>query len=403
MLHAIGNLTLPQLGYADVIKPAPLLDNPPQNRDIFDGLELTLSDGTRLVLGSTIYHQHGIIGRRTCVVRARRVEKGNDSGTDDDAWDGPLIVKLSWPAKSRISENDIIEKARKAANNDKHRWVLKHLPKVLHAEDQHVNLLSQALIDRMGDQYEERVLRIMVQEELLPITERTAAVDLAKSFREIFKCMYSHSVPFLRSLSVSVLGYRWLFEVPKILHGDISLNNLMLRKEGDKAYGVLNDFDLAVDADVKSASSKQRTGTRPFMAIDLLRDDPSVHMYRHDLESMFYVLVWITSRFHNGTEITDPPLQEWADEGGTALVKEKTFFLMLSPPPPPTAEFDPLGRWVASIRKMLRGGFSARTDYNTELNISRRSQIACPLRFDDETLGGCITFDKFQTILDISL
>ena len=68
MLHAIANLTLPQLGYADVIKPAPLLDNPRQTTDIFDGSELTLSDGTRLVLGNTIFHQHGIIGRRTCVV-----------------------------------------------------------------------------------------------------------------------------------------------------------------------------------------------------------------------------------------------------------------------------------------------------------------------------------------------
>jgi len=195
MLHAIANLTLPQLGYADVIKPAPLLDNPRQTTDLFDGLELTLSDGTRLVLGSTIFHQHGIIGRGTCVVRARRVEKGKYSG-DDDAWDGPLIVKLSWPAKSRISENSIIEKARNAADYDEHRWVLKHLPKVLHADDRHVNSLSRALIDRMGDQYKERVLRIMIQKELPPITEQTATVDLAQSFREIFKCMYSHSISF---------------------------------------------------------------------------------------------------------------------------------------------------------------------------------------------------------------
>ena len=74
----------------------------------------------------------------------------------------------------------------------------------------------------------------------------------------------------MRRLIVLILGYRWLFEVPKILHRDISLNNLMLRKEGDKIYAVLNDFDLAVSADVKSTSSKQRTGTKPFMAIDLL-------------------------------------------------------------------------------------------------------------------------------------
>jgi hypothetical protein len=78
-------------------------------------------------------------------------------------------------------------------------------------------------------------------------------------------------------------------------------------------YGVLNNFNLAVGANVQSVSSKQRTGTKPFMAIDLLRTDMSVHMYRNDLESIFYVLVWITVRFHNEEEISDPPLQEWAD------------------------------------------------------------------------------------------
>ena len=39
------------------------------------------------------------------------------------------------------------------------------------------------------------MLKIMVQEVLFPITEQTAAVDFAQSFREIFKCMYSPSVP----------------------------------------------------------------------------------------------------------------------------------------------------------------------------------------------------------------
>jgi hypothetical protein len=192
MLQAISNLSLPQLGYAELLKPAPLLDNPRQTTNVFDGLELRLNDGTRLELGSTVFHHHGIIGRGTCVVRAKCIEKRKGHDADYGAWDGPLIVKLSWPAKSRTSENDIIQKARNAANNDKHRWVLEHLPNVLHAEDQYVNLLSQALIDRIDAEYEDRVLRIMVQEELYPITERTSAVDLAVSFREVFKCRCSH-------------------------------------------------------------------------------------------------------------------------------------------------------------------------------------------------------------------
>jgi serine/threonine protein kinase len=207
---------------------------------------------------------------------------------------------------------------------------------------------------------------------------------------------------FVRWLIVFVLGYRWPFEVPKILHRDISLNNLMLRKEGDKVYGVLNDLDLAISADIKSTSSKQRTGTKPFMAIDLLPPDPLVHVYRHDLESMFYVLVWITSRFHDGEEIADAPLQEWADQGGATLVDKKHSFI-LSEPPPPTSEFDLFGRWVVSLQKMMRNGFSARTEYRSELAIAVRSKTTYPPTFDDETLDGFVTFDMFEAILDAKL
>ena len=127
----------------------------------------------------------------------------------------------------------------------------------------------------------------------------------------------------MRRLIILILGYRWLFEVPKILHQDISLNNLMLDKEGNKIYAVLNDFDLAVSADVKITLSKQCTGTKPFMAIDLLQPDPPVHMYRHDLESLFYVLVCTMSRFHNRDEIALPPLQELVDNDGVTVTKKK--------------------------------------------------------------------------------
>ena len=66
------------------------------------------------------------------------------------------------------------------------------------------------------------------------------------------------------------------------MHRDI---NSMLRKEGDNVDVVSNDFDLAVFRDVQSSSSKQRTGTKPFMFTDLLQRNAAVHMYRHDLES----------------------------------------------------------------------------------------------------------------------
>lgn len=46
--------------------------------------------------------------------------------------------------------------------------------------------------------------------------------------------------------------------------------------ENGRQYGVLNDFDLAVwlDKDLRGPQSSQRTGTLPYMAMDLLHHPP---------------------------------------------------------------------------------------------------------------------------------
>ena len=92
---------------------------------------------------------------------------------------------------------------------------------------------------------------------------------------------------------------------------------------GNIIYGVLCDWDLAEvqsdgansmplhehpraaspvspspgDNNAPSEESdlkpRYRTGTGPFMAMDLLRvGPPPLHLYRHDLESLFYILVY---------------------------------------------------------------------------------------------------------------
>lgn len=76
-----------------------------------------------------------------------------------------------------------------------------------------------------------------------------------------------------------------------IHHRDISDGNLMYRKGSDRQiYGALNDWDLS-SLDVPNRTIEhERTGTIPFMAIELLSSSP-VHLYRHDLESFFWLLV----------------------------------------------------------------------------------------------------------------
>ncbi|KIM38558.1 hypothetical protein M413DRAFT_42752, partial [Hebeloma cylindrosporum] len=90
-----------------------------------------------------------------------------------------------------------------------------------------------------------------------------------------------------------------------IQHGDISVSNLMHRN----GTGALNDFDLARLATPHNPYHRgcYRTGTTPFLALDLLapeRQGSKVERrYRHDLESFFWVLAWITACYDDGVEL----------------------------------------------------------------------------------------------------
>ena len=98
-----------------------------------------------------------------------------------------------------------------------------------------------------------------------------------------------------------------------IHHGDISYKNLMYDISGtEEPIGILNDFDLATWVDHPTANN-DRTGTIPFMAIDLLEgglDDCRPRLYRHDMESFVWVLAYITVAYieYKGDTIKISPL-----------------------------------------------------------------------------------------------
>ena len=69
----------------------------------------------------------------------------------------------------------------------------------------------------------------------------------------------------------------------------------MCRTIEGKVHGVLTDYDLSLwtaclIAD-HSGTPQQRTGTPPFMANGLLTGTDKLHLYRHDVESFFYVIM----------------------------------------------------------------------------------------------------------------
>jgi Fungal protein kinase len=54
---------------------------------------------------------------------------------------------------------------------------------------------------------------------------------------------------------------------------------------------MLIDLDLAKELDSDLSAARHRTGTMEFMATEILKD--KAHTYRYDLESFFYIFLWI--------------------------------------------------------------------------------------------------------------
>ena len=97
----------------------------------------------------------------------------------------------------------------------------------------------------------------------------------------------------------------------------------MYYEQDGKKYGVLNDFDLAAIMAVGERTPKQgfeRTGTLPFMAIDLLRfpNGQISRWFRHDLESCMWCLVWEALAKHR---------EHWCSEDLTRISAEKSGML----------------------------------------------------------------------------
>ncbi|KAF9647703.1 hypothetical protein BDM02DRAFT_3270005 [Thelephora ganbajun] len=192
-----------------------------------------------------------------------------------------LVLKVSWPEASRPEEWKIIGHAQTLGKTDK--FIEGHIPVVYHTRD--FGQYSTCHIrDFLGIKPAEsegsgtRTLRLIVMKRLQPIYD----LDGEQFWNAFWQCVACH--------------YRlW---VNGIHHGDISYNNLMYDvpgKTGDPV-GIINDFDLATWVD-HSTTNNDRTGTIPFMAIDLLDgglDDCIPRLYRHDMESFVWVLAFIT-------------------------------------------------------------------------------------------------------------
>ena len=214
------------------------------------------------------------------------------------------------------------------------------------------------------------------------------------------------------------LVHRWLCDKPGILHRDLSFNNIMYRLVEDKVYGVLADYDLSswmnsMNPDY-TKTSQQRTGTPPFMAYEVLQGTSLLHLYRHDIESLFYVMLLTAARHTIGTPkgekeprvlmrgSTGLPYEDWFNERGYHKLGDlKYSFLVgmhhieLSP------DFEDFRPWLKGLQYCFSKGFKLKPSPEEEVpdwvaTVTGHGVESAAVRYDDETLGGYV---KYATIL----
>ncbi|KAF2452271.1 serine/threonine-protein kinase Sgk2 [Lineolata rhizophorae] len=179
--------------------------------------------------------------------------------------------------------------------------------------------------------------------------------------RDYGKPIYTASsrLALLAALEACIEGYQSLVERAGLLQGDISPNNLIVDESDGKLRAFLIDLDLAIREQRKGPSGAlNKTGTRVFMAIELLLDEK--HSFVHDLESFFWVLFWICVHFDGPDKDIGPTeFESWnyVDSMSLAELKiglvnsERHFLRRITTIFTPF--YQPLVPWVNRLRKVV--------------------------------------------------
>lgn len=196
---------------------------------------------------------------------------------------------------------------------------------------------------------------------------------------------------------VRIIGHYQVFSTAGVLHGDLSDNNLMFKRKAGKVKGIVNDWDMASIIDDNGellTKARIATGTLPFMARDLLKHTPPQNLYRHDLESFFYILVWAAIHYDFENKVqreTVEPLVDWEADLETCLESKRRFIGV----PEITREvvghvgeaFEGVReQWIEPLIHLFR---------NAEDGELER----CEMTYDFATCGGQVTFHAFMEAL----
>ncbi|KAL4257019.1 Protein kinase domain-containing protein [Pleurotus pulmonarius] len=387
------------------------------------------------ITGDPLYVYGGLTGRGSHVLPGDLVEEppsqnraegvaSNEKQVAESKPEGAMVVKLSWPMEKRpyLEANTIKDLVEKIP------WMSRHLPRIhcaISLKGESMGLPRHLFRDiTIAYGLEQRYFTLLFSDCYKHLWEVKTLTGFQMAFIDIVEC------------------HRAVTRYGKVLHRDISENNLLWTND-DRVVGVLNDWDLSTPVDAVGNSTNHRTGTGPFMAYDLLGAQPPVHLYRHDLESLFYVLIWAAVHYNLGSAVpysgaVNPALKPWTGDYAEARMAKHAF---LGDPEPVLRKVQPVfkpmqAKWIrplcdlflkaqvnrdilASLTReteeevigdfltgshryalMNTGDDSDDEDNANNLALPEPAVNSAPAHdIDFETLG-CLTFESFMAALD---
>ncbi|KAJ4247437.1 hypothetical protein NW762_013112 [Fusarium torreyae] len=208
--------------------------------------------------------------------------------------------------------------------------IISRRPICYKATDDHGNTYVVKFVRKsVEEQTEERLLRLIKDRKVWGVVKlvwyqevETANLTLScliiTPFGRPLK-KYDTIAELLGCFCDAIKGHRSLYVQGNLLHQDISEGNIIIcngPREESEPRGVLIDLDLAMDLSVGPERPEELKGTKAFMAIGLLRSR-ILHTYRHDLESFFYVLLWMAVSGHErippGSQLHGWATGSWAE------------------------------------------------------------------------------------------